>query len=473
MAYLGSWAIDDFLTFYANTHAPSTGAATDADSVPTYRVYEDETATPILTGSMALLDTANTTGFYSERIQLTAANGFEKGKQYAVYVSATIGGVTATKHDTWQIQAEVDAATISDTTTVVQADVAQISGDSTAADNLELDYDGTGYAKANSTVGLVATATSAQLVDDIWDEALTSGTHDVGYSAGQRLRYLILSGATAQAGGASSITLANAESATDDIHSENVVSIVAGTGAGQTRLIIEYDGSSRVATVDRPWAVQPDISSVYELLPFAGILLAAHGAATAGGASTITLASTALAVADSYVGSAIYISAGAGLGQTRLITAYTAGRVATVSPAWDTQPDNTSAYKVLPVGRSIVESSNDKTGYGLTDGALTAAKIGANAITAAKIATGAIDADALATDAANEIADALLDRSNGIETSYTPRQALRLILAALAGKLSGAATSTVTIRDVGDTTDRIVATVDSSGNRTAVTKDVT
>jgi hypothetical protein len=43
--------------------------------------------------------------------------------------------------------------------------------------------------------------------------------------------------------------------------------------------------------------------------------------------------------------------------------------------------------------------------------------------------------------------------------------------AALAGKVSGATTSTVTIRDVNDTRNRIVATVDGNGNRTALTLD--
>lgn len=100
-------------------------------------------------------------------------------------------------------------------------------------------------------------------------------------------------------------------------------------------------------------------------------------------------------------------------------------------------------------------------------------EITAGLITAAAIATGAIDADAIAADAANEIADALLDRSAGVETSYTPRQALRLILAALAGKLSGASSTTVTIRDAGDTKNRIVATVDADGNRSAITLDAT
>jgi hypothetical protein len=66
----------------------------------------------------------------------------------------------------------------------------------------------------------------------------------------------------------------------------------------------------------------------------------------------------------------------------------------------------------------------------------------------------------------------LLDRSNGVETSYTPRQTLRLLLASQAGKVSGAATTTIAIRDVNDAKDRITATVDADGNRTAITTDV-
>ena len=95
MPYLGSYAIDDYLTFAVNTHN-NKGQARDADAVPSYRVYEDETTVPILTGNMALLDGANTVGFYSERIQLTAANGFETGKIYNVYITATVQGTQGT-----------------------------------------------------------------------------------------------------------------------------------------------------------------------------------------------------------------------------------------------------------------------------------------------------------------------------------------------------------------------------------------
>lgn len=113
MAYYGSWKIDDLLTFGANTHRFDTGAATDADSVPSYRVYEDETSTPILTGNMALLDSSNTAGFYSEQITLSAANGFEKGKSYTVYIQATVNSVTGATHHNFQIEAEVDANLVS------------------------------------------------------------------------------------------------------------------------------------------------------------------------------------------------------------------------------------------------------------------------------------------------------------------------------------------------------------------------
>lgn len=86
--------IGEDLTFSICTHDPDTAVLTDADSAPSYRVYEDETGTPILTGNMAKLDDAGTTGFYTETISCTAANGFEDRKTYTLYISAAVGGDT-------------------------------------------------------------------------------------------------------------------------------------------------------------------------------------------------------------------------------------------------------------------------------------------------------------------------------------------------------------------------------------------
>lgn len=61
-----------------------------------------------------------------------------------------------------------------------------------------------------------------------------------------------------------------------------------------------------------------------------------------------------------------------------------------------------------------------------------------------------------------------------VETGLTVRQALKLIASAVAGKLSGATTTTVTIKNaVADNKNRITATVDADGNRSAITYDLT
>jgi hypothetical protein len=157
--YLGSWKIDDYLVFPCNTHRADTGAAVDADGTVTYRVYEDETAGPVASGTMAVLDDANTTGFYTEQIQLTSASGFEKGKAYTIYIAATVNSVLGTMSHTFQIEAEVDSNIISDTT------VARIGGDGDTLETLSDQID---------NIILPSGVTTEEIADAVWDE-LASG----------------------------------------------------------------------------------------------------------------------------------------------------------------------------------------------------------------------------------------------------------------------------------------------------------
>lgn len=71
---------------------------------------------------------------------------------------------------------------------------------------------------------------------------------------------------TAQAGGASSITLRSGASATTDFFKNQAVWILSGTGAGQSNRITAYNGGTKVATVETAWATQPDNTSVYAVL---------------------------------------------------------------------------------------------------------------------------------------------------------------------------------------------------------------
>ena len=68
---------------------------------------------------------------------------------------------------------------------------------------------------------------------------------------------------TAQAGASSTITLDSGASATDDIFIGSTVTINSGTGSGQSRIISDYVGSSKVATVLTAWSVNPDNTSVF------------------------------------------------------------------------------------------------------------------------------------------------------------------------------------------------------------------
>ena len=72
---------------------------------------------------------------------------------------------------------------------------------------------------------------------------------------------------TAQAGGTSVITLDAAESDIDDLFSDLSLSIttIAGTGAGQTKTITAYNGTTKVLTVSGTWSVDPDNTTTYSI----------------------------------------------------------------------------------------------------------------------------------------------------------------------------------------------------------------
>lgn len=101
------------------------------------------------------------------------------------------------------------------------------------------------------------------------------------------------------------------------------------------------------------------------------------------------------------------------------------------------------------------------------DTEVAAIKLKTDLIPAAPAAVG--DVPTAAQNAAG-----LLDLANAIETGLTVRGLLRVLGSAGAGKVSGAATTSMIFRNaVADTKPRITATVTPDGDRTAVTIDAT
>lgn len=87
-----------------------------------------------------------------------------------------------------------------------------------------------------------------------------------------------LDAGTAQAGGATTITLRAAASAVDDIYNGAVVILTGGTGVGQdARYVTDYVGLTKVATVTPAWITNPDVTSTYEVQPAGGHILTTAG----------------------------------------------------------------------------------------------------------------------------------------------------------------------------------------------------
>lgn len=87
---------------------------------------------------------------------------------------------------------------------------------------------------------------------------------------------------------------------------------------------------------------------------------------------------------------------------------------------------------------------------------------------------GGLDMDAIPTaiTALNDpTAQAIVDElmAETIDGTVTYKTLVQAMASVLAGKVTGGGTTTITFRDLADTLNRVAATVDSSGNRSAVT----
>jgi hypothetical protein len=196
----------------------------------------------------------------------------------------------------------------------------------------------------------------------VWDEILTGTTHNIQHSAGKKLREIfggfVIHDGQAQGGTTNSITLDPTASSVDGQYDPAMITIVEGTGIGESRIILEYDGTTKVAIVSRDWRTPPDATTEYIVTAHDGHEHVNEGLARGGASNTITLNTLASSMSNYYVGQHVFLKSGTGQDQTRLITAYDgATKIATVKPDWCTAPDATTGYVMLPFARSEVEST--------------------------------------------------------------------------------------------------------------------
>ena len=312
----------------------------------------------------------------------------------ADYDAATGAEIAAVQSDTDDIQTRIPASLVGGR---IDANVGAISGDATAADQLEESFDGGG------TGGVTFTG------NYLWRGLTGSRT-------------------------SSSVVLSAGGSTIDGAYIGSTLFIAGSTGAGQSRIITGYNGTTKVVTISPDFDTTPGGSSLIFILhsssnvvsisgsvPAADLLeerYALFGAnqATSSADSTIVMPSTASSTDDFYNGSNIFILTGNGRGQARLITDYVgSSRTATITPDWTVQP--TSADVLIFPGEMDVAAWRGTQPNTMSSGLVNVdlerlrgtvpnilvdgrfdARVGA-------MASGVLTAAALATDAAQEIAD--------------------------------------------------------------------
>ena len=317
-------------------------------------------------------------------------------------------------------------------TTDMPVDVLAISGDSVAADNLEAAADGTGYNLGGGSI-VAASVTGA----------VGSVTGSVG-------------SVTGNVGGVTGVTF------------PTTVSSLTAAGV-RTELTTEL-GRIDVAVSSRL------ASASYTTPPTAAANASAVRTELSTELGRIDVATSTRLATSGYT--APLDAAG-----TRSALGMATANLDTQLDALPTAVENAGAvwnaliasYTVTgSFGQRILRSTNTQAEVAVTGSSHVAADLHESqpgSIHATTFDAGAIDAAALATDAVTEIAGGVLGST--VESTETLLGSVRLMRAALVGKLSGAATTTVTIRDAADSKARITATVDADGNRSAVTTDAT
>ncbi len=118
----------------------------------------------------------------------------------------------------------------------------------------------------SATRGLAGTALPDAVADAAGGLPISdAGGLDLDTSLGSITGLTPLSSGTAQAGAASTITLAAGESATNDIYNGQRIALVGGTGTGQSKMIFDYNNSTKVVTIVDTWAVNPAGDTLYEI----------------------------------------------------------------------------------------------------------------------------------------------------------------------------------------------------------------
>jgi hypothetical protein len=519
--------LGDTFDFKFTTRRFSSGAPFTLAGSPAVAAYPGNSTTEITAGITLTVDFDSRTGLHNVRIVATSGNGYAAGFYAVVITAGTVDSVSVVGEVVYEfvigsVPADVRAWNGTAPNNLVSGRVdtqtgAIAAGTITAAafaagaiDANAIATDAIGSAEISAAAvtkiqtGLATSAALATVqadTDDIQTRlpaALVSGRMDasVGAMAANVLTASAINAAAItaakfatdaidanalaatavtkiQSGLATSAALATVQADTDDIQTRLPAALVGGRMSSQVGAMANDVITAAALATDAGDEIADKVADAVWDEVLAGHLTAGTtGAALNGAGSAGDPWGTALpgaygaGTAGAILGTNLNATVSSRASQTSVDTKASQASVDAM------QADTDNLQTRLPA--ALVSGRMDASVGAMATDTLTAAALATDAVT--EIQAGLASASALAAVAAaiaalndittDEVWDAV------IEGAITARQSLRLANAANGGKVSGAGTSTVTIRDLADSKNRVVATV-SSGNRTAVTRDLT
>jgi len=176
--------IDDYFEFHVQTVTAASGADTDPDAPPTFRVYEENNNTVVSSGTCSKRDDANTVGYYYARGEITTDLGYEVGKIYIVRGTGVVGGDSGSKIVGMFIVVPADSARDDQWTDARAGNVDELAAANIPADLTALDVlldRVLGLAGENTQTDTVVTDANGRMTSGrlrIYSVAASVGTDD-------------------------------------------------------------------------------------------------------------------------------------------------------------------------------------------------------------------------------------------------------------------------------------------------------
>ena len=162
----------------------------------------------------------------------------------------------------------------------------------------------------------------------------------------------------AQSATLTTIVLDASASAIDDIYNNLVIEITNGLAQNQARLITDYDGTTKTATISPDWSITPNSTSTFTIHRNSGLIPKQSQDQTNLG-RTIKLNASASSIDDIFNDCFISILGGNGVGQLRRIVNYDGTtKVVTIDRRLEDPVSNNTIYAIYGEGGTAASATS-------------------------------------------------------------------------------------------------------------------